>query len=127
MQKTVVVLGKGETAGKPIANYLTGLGLKPITIDSKTENAENMLKEADIVISAVGKSNVVNSTNLKQDAILIGVGMHKDTDGLFRGDYDEKEVSQVVSFYTPTPGGVGPLNVVSLFENLVLATENSSQ
>jgi methylenetetrahydrofolate dehydrogenase (NADP+) / methenyltetrahydrofolate cyclohydrolase len=126
-KKSVVVIGKGKTAGKPIINYLKQLGVTPLIIDSKTINPEQILRTADVVISAVGKSGVVLKENLKNGAILIGVGMHKEEDGKFHGDFDEVEISEKVSYYTPTPGGVGPVNVACLLQNLVEAAETLSK
>lgn len=123
--KNIVVLGKGETAGGPIINLLTRKGFSPTIIDSKTINKDSLLQNADIVISAVGKQNIINSSNLKKGAILIGVGMHMEK-GRLCGDYREKEIANIASFYTPTPGGVGPVNVSMLLKNLIEATEKSS-
>ena len=114
------VLGKGETAGGPIARGLRKLGVEPQIIDSRTENPEEILKSADVIISCVGKSGVVRSENIKKGVILIGVGTHGEDLGL-RGDYNEQEIEQVAAAFTPTPGGVGPVNLSYLFSNLVKA------
>lgn len=123
--KNIVVLGKGQTAGGPIINLLTKKGLSPTVIDSKTVNKDSILQNADIIISAVGKQNIINSSNIKKGVILIGVGMHMEK-GKLCGDYREKEISDIASFYTPTPGGVGPVNVSMLLKNLIEAAEKSS-
>jgi methylenetetrahydrofolate dehydrogenase (NADP+) / methenyltetrahydrofolate cyclohydrolase len=123
--KNIVVLGKGETAGRPIINHLNELGIHPQIIDSKTNNKDALISHGDIIISAVGKEDVINSSALKKGAILIGVGMHKSDEGKFKGDYKEENVDGIASFYTPTPGGVGPVNVACLLQNLVEAFENS--
>jgi methylenetetrahydrofolate dehydrogenase (NADP+)/methenyltetrahydrofolate cyclohydrolase len=122
----VVVVGKGETGGKPIIKMLKQMGIEPQVIDSKTPNKEAITKAADIIISAVGKSNVVKPEMLKKGVILIGVGLHKGNDGKLHGDYDEEKIKKIASFYTPTPGGVGPINVAMLLKNLVKAAENLS-
>lgn len=124
IHQNFVVLGKGETAGGPIVNGLKQLGFEPMLIDSKTQNPEAILQNADIIISAVGKSSVIKPENVKPDAILIGVGTHGE-DGKLRGDYYDHEVEQKVKFYTPTPGGVGPVNLSFLFDNLVTAAEKN--
>jgi methylenetetrahydrofolate dehydrogenase (NADP+)/methenyltetrahydrofolate cyclohydrolase len=121
--KTIVILGKGETAGRPIINYFRKNEIEPIVIDSKTKNKNELIKKADILISAVGKRGVLDSSNLKKGIILIGVGLSADDEGKTKGDYDETEIEKVASFYTPTPGGVGPVNVTLLLENLVRAAE----
>lgn len=115
--KKMVVLGTGETAGQPIINYFREYGIKPIVIDTKTQDKNTLIKEADIVISAVGKI-IINSSNIKKDVVLIGVGMHAQ-EGKLYGDYNEEEIKNIASFYSPTPGGVGPVNVAMLLKNLV--------
>jgi methylenetetrahydrofolate dehydrogenase (NADP+)/methenyltetrahydrofolate cyclohydrolase len=122
--KKIVVLGKGETAGQPIIDYFRAREIKPIIIDSKTKNKNAVLKTADIIVSAVGKWGVINSADLKNGVILIGVGLSADDEGKTKGDYNDAEVEQIASFYTPTPGGVGPVNVALLLENLVQASES---
>lgn len=121
----VVVVGKGETGGKPISRELNKLKIKHVVIDSKTKNPENQIGNADIVITAVGRSGIIKSSSIKKGAILISIGLHKGKDGKLRGDYNDEEIKNIVSFYTPTPGGVGPVNVAMLFKNLVEAAEKS--
>ena len=120
----ITVIGKGLTAGKPVIKALGKEGIEPSIISSKTENREEILKNSDIVITAVGKPRIIEKNDLKTGVILIGVGMHREMDGKFHGDYEEKEISEITSFYTPTPGGVGPLNVAMLLKNVVEAAEN---
>jgi len=122
--KKIVVVGKGETGGKPVIEMLRKMNIEPSIIDSKTSNPEALTKKADIIISAVGKSDVVKSEMLKKGVILIGVGLSKGSDGKLHGDYDEEKIKNIASFYTPTPGGVGPVNVAMLLENLVTAAKN---
>jgi methylenetetrahydrofolate dehydrogenase (NADP+)/methenyltetrahydrofolate cyclohydrolase len=124
--KRVVVIGKGETGGKTIINLLRKNCVEPFIIDSKTENRDERIKEGDVVISAVGKSGVVTGLNLKKGAILIGVGIFSEN-GKTRGDYDAAEIENIASYYSPTPGGVGPVNVSMLMENVVEATETLSK
>ena len=124
--KKIAVIGKGETAGRPIIDLLKKHKLQPQIIDSKTENKEKLLKEADIIITAVGKT-ILSTKQFKKGAILIGVGIYTDDTGKLRGDYNNSDVENVASFYSPTPGGVGPVNVACLMENLVKAAENSSR
>lgn len=117
--KNIVVLGKGEAGGHLIIKGLKKLGIKPAIIDSQTKNPQKLSQSADILICAVGKSGVVKSENLKKGVILIGIGMFRGADELLHGDYEEDDIKNVASFYTPVPGGVGPLNVVFLFKNLL--------
>lgn len=121
--KKISIVGKGITAGKPTINLFKKMGIKITIIDSKTSNMEAILKNSDIIISAVGKDRIIKPEDIKNGAVLIGIGMHV-VDGKLKGDYEEDEIKNVASFYTPTPGGVGPLNVTMLMKNLVEATEN---
>ena len=122
--KTIVVVGKGKTGGKPIINSFKKMGINPIVIDSKTKNPENLTRTADIIISAVGKPQVIKLNMIRRGVILISIGLHKSSDGKLHGDYEEEEIKDTSSFYTPTPGGVGPVNVAMLLENLVTVAEN---
>lgn len=123
--KNIVVLGKGKAGGMPVHNLLRAKGIEHRVIDSKTEHREALMKEADIIISAVGKRHVVTSDSIKQGVILIGVGMNLDENKKLFGDYDAEEIKDKASYYTPTPGGVGPVNVACLLKNLITAAEYS--
>jgi methylenetetrahydrofolate dehydrogenase (NADP+)/methenyltetrahydrofolate cyclohydrolase len=120
--KNTVIVGKGETAGKPIAAAFAKKQCATSIISSKTPNPVEIMKTADIIISCVGKQRVVTHGALKPGVILISVGLSRGEDGKLHGDYEEGEIKNIASFYTPTPGGVGPLNIASLMQNLVLAT-----
>lgn len=121
--KSFAVLGKGETAGLPIINYLNKQGIKPAVVDSKTENRGEVIKNSEIVISAVGKENTLRANELKKGAILIGVGLSSNSEGKLVGDFNQEEIESVVSAYSPTPGGVGPVNVAILLENLISSAQ----
>ncbi len=123
--KKIVVIGKGTTAGKPVINLLEKYKIKFKKVDSKTKDKNKIFKLTDIIISAVGK-NIINKENIKKGVVLIGIGMHTGSDGELKGDYNQEEIANKVSFYTPTPGGVGPVNVAMLMKNLVEATENQN-
>lgn len=126
-KQKIVLLGKGETGGKPILEYLTKLHIHPTVIDSKTAKPESQIMQADIVISAVGKPGIIKAESLKQGVILLGVGMTQGEGRILLGDYKEKEIEQTASYFTPTPRGVGPVNVAMLLENLVTAAERQTQ
>lgn len=126
INQSVLVVGKGETAGKPTIEWLNSERADYNTIDTKTSDPCQYIKNADIIISAVGKSNVINPSCLKKGVVLIGIGTHKH-DGKIIGDYDEVAVKQIAKAYTPTPGGVGPLNLAYLFQNLVTAAEKAAK
>ena len=122
--KKISVVGRGVTAGGPIIKTLVKIGVQPLTVASQTQNRAEILKNSDIIISAVGKANIIKKSDIKKGAILVGVGMFKGRDGKFHSDYEEDDIKDIASFYTPTPGGVGPVNVAMLLSNLVKAAEN---
>lgn len=123
--KKVVVMGKGKTGGQPVIDVLAERGVNVSVIDSSTTFVKEKTLEADIIITAVGKPEILTPDMIKKDTILIGIGMSMDENGKFVGDYNEDQIKDKASWYTPIPGGVGPVNVACLMENLVIATENS--
>ncbi len=122
--KKIAVVGSGVTAGGPMIKTFGRIAIKPQVITSKTESREEILKNSDIVICAVGKPNVIKKAELKNGVVLIGVGMYRGKDEKFHSDYEEDDIKDTASFYTPTPGGVGPINVAMLLSNLIIAAKN---
>ncbi|KKS96680.1 MAG: Methylenetetrahydrofolate dehydrogenase (NADP+) / Methenyltetrahydrofolate cyclohydrolase, methylenetetrahydrofolate dehydrogenase (NADP+) / methenyltetrahydrofolate cyclohydrolase [Candidatus Gottesmanbacteria bacterium GW2011_GWA2_43_14] len=120
--KKILVIGRGETAGKPIAKYLTKNKIQFTVAHSSTENLKSATLSADIIISAVGKPNIVRHEMIPNKTILIGVGLHPENDRL-ETDYIQEEIADKALFYTPVPGGVGPVNVAMLMTNVVIAAE----
>jgi methylenetetrahydrofolate dehydrogenase (NADP+)/methenyltetrahydrofolate cyclohydrolase len=98
-------------------------GYKPVVVDRQTKTPDDIIRQADIVISAVGREGVINENNIKKGSILIGVGILKDGNESLQGDYNEDVIKNIAAAYTPTPGGVGPLNVAYLLSNLIEATK----
>lgn len=123
-QKNIVIIGRGETAGKPIAAAFAKKQCATSIIHSKTSNPNEILKTADIIVSCVGKEKVVTGDAIKPGAILISVGLWRDDKGKLHGDYEEEEVKNIASMYTPTPGGIGPVNIACLIQNLVKAASH---
>jgi len=119
--KKVVIVGRGETAGKPIATALARHQCATSIIHTQTPNPIEITKAADIIISCVGKREIITADAVKPGVILISVGLTRGEDGKLHGDYEEEDIENIASFYTPTPGGVGPLNIASLMQNLVKA------
>ena len=120
-RQNIVVIGRGETAGKPITDYLIQQGCNVSVCHSQTSEKEKRraLTHADIIISCVGKQGIITPNEIKKGVILISVGIWRDSEGKLHGDYEEDDIKKIASFYTPTPGGVGPVNVACLLENLV--------
>jgi len=122
-KQNIVLIGKGPTGGGPILEYFKTLDVKPTIIDSKTKDPSALMKKADIIVSAVGRENVVKATDIKKGVILISVGILRGENKKLKGDYDAEAIQDKAAFYTPTPGGVGPVNVAKLMENLITAAE----
>jgi methylenetetrahydrofolate dehydrogenase (NADP+)/methenyltetrahydrofolate cyclohydrolase len=120
-EKHIVVIGRGATAGAPIFHYLQKKHTRVTQIHSQTPDPQSHIKNADIIISCVGRERVVTRDSVKPGAILISVGIWRDAKGKLRGDYEENDVADIAGWYTPTPGGVGPVNVACLMQNLIKA------
>jgi len=118
-RENIAVIGRGETAGRPIATMLTSCECSPSIVHSQTPHPTETLKHATIVICCVGAPHVITKTNISRGVILIAVGLFRGADGKLHGDYEEDEIKDIASFYTPTPGGVGPVNVAALMQNLI--------
>lgn len=120
--KNIVVLGRGKTAGAPTKALLESRGFKVEVITRDTENPDEIIRESDIVISATGQKNIVNGSNVRTGSYVIGVGVGREiVEGAQKtfGDINEEEISQIAKLYCPTIGGIGPLTIVSLLENVV--------
>lgn len=117
--KKIVLIGRGLTGGRAIAKALSYFKISYLQLHSQTPSPERYLKEADIIITAVGKK-VVFPEMLKPGVVLINAGLRKEGKSL-KGDYDETEIKNIASFYTPTPGGLGPIDVIYLYKNLLEA------
>lgn len=122
VKKKILVIGRGETAGLPIADYFKKTGIKITVAHSQTNNLKKLCSTADIIVSCIGKPEIVRQDMVTNRTIIIGVGLHTE-DGKLQADYNQQQIASKVAFYTPVPGGVGPVNVACLMENLVLASE----
>lgn len=116
--KHVVVIGRSNLVGKPVAQMMLRRDATVTICHSKTENLAEITKTADILISAVGK-NVVGEKNIKLNSVVIDVGIFKDLSGRIRGDVEFDEISNKASYISPVPGGVGPMTIASLMLNTV--------
>lgn len=123
--QNVVVIGKGFTGGGPIVKKLSKY-TRVHVIDHTTQNPKDISKQGDIIISCVGKKNIITKDSIKKGASLIGIGIYKDAD-LMKGDYDEDEIKDTASLYTPTPKGTGPVTVACLLENVVISAKQANR
>lgn len=119
--KKIVLVGRGITGGKPIGKTMSYLKINYINVNSKTIDPENYYKNADLIITSVGKK-VIEAGMLKPGVILINIGLRRENSKL-QGDYDVKEIEDIASFYTPTPGGIGLIDVAYLYKNLIEAAK----
>ena len=116
--KHAVVIGKSNLVGKPLAILLLQEGATVTICHSKTNNLREITKQADILISAVGKKDLITKDMIKEKAIVIDVGINR-VDGKIYGDVDFENVKSIVSYITPVPGGVGPMTVAMLLSNVI--------
>ena len=119
--KNAVVLGRSETVGKPMAMLLLNANATVTVCHSKTKNIADICRNADILVSAVGKAKFVTADMVKEGAVIIDVGMNRDENGKLCGDVDFEEVKEKASYITPVPGGVGPMTITMLMYNTYLA------
>ena len=121
--KTAVVIGRSNIVGKPMLQCLLSKDATVTICHSKTQILEEVVKRADIVIAAIGKPNFVTGSMIKEGAVVIDVGINRLEDGTLCGDVNYEEASQKASYITPVPGGVGPMTVAMLVENVVQAAK----
>lgn len=121
--KKIVVLGQGNLVGKPVTHLLRTRGFSVTTIDSKTENADSLLKEADVIISGIGQGKFLTGSMIKEGAVVVDAGTSEDN-GAVVGDVDLESVKNIASFVSPTPGGVGPVTVAILLKNVLVVAQN---
>ena len=121
--KHAVVIGRSNIVGKPLAQCLLQKNATVTICHSKTKNIAEITKTADILISAVGKTNMVTADMVKDGAVVIDVGMNRNEAGKLVGDVDFENVKQKASYITPVPGGVGPMTIAMLMNNVIKATE----
>ncbi len=119
--KKIVIAGRGLTGGQPIGKCFSQLKINYLSLNSKTYNPEEYYRDADIIITTTGKK-ILKAENIKPGAILINIGLRKE-EGILKGDYDEKEVDKIASYYSQTPGGLGPIDVLYLFNNVIEAAK----
>jgi len=116
----VVVVGRSDLVGKPSANLLINEGATVTICHSQTKDLKAETITADILVVAVGKKHLITSDMVKKDVIIIDVGINKDNDKLY-GDVDFEEIQNKASYITPVPGGVGPMTIAMLSQNIYIA------
>ena len=121
--KRAVIIGRSNIVGKPLIQCLLNKNATVTICHSRTKNIDEITKEADILIAALGKPKFVKENMVKENAVVIDVGINRNEDGKLVGDVDFENVSKKASFITPVPGGVGPMTIAMLMNNVVKAAK----
>jgi len=124
--KHAVVIGRSNIVGKPMALMLLQQNATVTVCHSATPDLKVMTLQADVIVAAVGKRNVLTADMVKPGAVVLDVGMNRDDEGKLCGDVDFEGVKQVASHITPVPGGVGPMTITMLLVNTLEAAERAS-
>ena len=125
--KHAVVIGRSNIVGKPMALMLLQKNATVTICHSATKDLKAMTLQADVIVAAVGKVNVLTADMVKPGAVVIDVGMNRNAEGKLCGDVDFASVKQVASHITPVPGGVGPMTITMLLVNTLEAAERVAQ
>ncbi len=123
--KECVVVGRSNIVGKPMAMLLLRENATVTVCHSRTKNLKEVCKRADILVAAVGKPKMIDASYVKDGAVVIDVGIHRNENGKLCGDVDLDSVEPVCSAITPVPGGVGPMTIAMLMNNCVEAGLNN--
>ena len=123
--KHAVVIGRSNTVGKPMALMLLAAQATVTVCHSATDNIKQHTLQADVVVAAVGRRNILTADMVKPGAIVIDVGMNRDDNGKLCGDVDFAAIKEVASHITPVPGGVGPMTITMLLVNTLNSAERS--
>ena len=122
--KNAVVIGRSNIVGKPLSQCLLSKNATVTICHSRTKNIHEITANADILVAALGKPKYVKGNMVKEGAVVIDVGINRTDDGKLVGDVDFETVSQKASYITPVPGGVGPMTIAMLMNNVVKAAKN---
>ena len=122
--KNVVIIGRSNIVGKPLIQCMLRKDATVTVCHSKTQNIEEYTKKADIIIVAIGKAKFLEADMVKDGAVIIDVGINRNSEGKLVGDVDFENVEKKASYITPVPGGVGPMTIAMLMENVVNAAKN---
>ena len=121
--KHAVVIGRSNIVGKPMALMLLQKNATVTICHSATQDLKAMTLQADVIVAAVGKRNILTSDMVKPGAVVLDVGMNRNEEGKLCGDVDFAGVEQVAGYITPVPGGVGPMTITMLLVNTLEAAE----
>lgn len=119
--KHAVVIGRSHIVGQPVSKLLLQANATVTILHSRSKDMSKHLKDADVIVSAVGKPGLVNKDVVKEGAVIIDVGNTPDENGKLKGDVEYDEVKEIAGAITPVPGGVGPLTITMVLNNTLLA------
>ena len=119
--KNAVVIGRSHIVGQPVSKLLIQQNATVTVLHSRSQNVHEHLKNADIIVSAVGRPGMVKKEDVKEGAVVIDVGNTPDENGKLKGDVEYDEVSEVAGAITPVPGGVGPMTITMVLNNTLIA------
>ncbi|HEM3636342.1 TPA: bifunctional methylenetetrahydrofolate dehydrogenase/methenyltetrahydrofolate cyclohydrolase [Streptococcus suis] len=125
--KSALVIGRSNIVGKPMAQLLLDANATVTIAHSRTKNLPDLARQADILVVAIGRGHFVTKEFVKPGAVVIDVGMNRDENGKLIGDVKYDEVSEVASYITPVPGGVGPMTITMLMEQTYEACVRSAK
>ena len=117
--KRAVVIGRGDISGLPIAAMLQNKNATVTICHSHTQGLKDICKDADILVSSIGRAEYINSEYVKNGGVVIDVGTNRNSEGKLVGDVDFNSVKDIAGYITPVPGGVGPMTIACLFDNLI--------
>jgi len=117
--KRAVVIGRGDISGLPIAAMLQNKNATVTICHSHTQGLKDICKDADILVSSIGRPEYINSEYVKKGIVVIDVGTNRNSEGKLVGDIDFNSVKDIAGYITPVPGGVGPMTIACLFDNLI--------
>lgn len=124
--KKIVVLGQGMLVGKPVTALLRARNLSPEIITNETSNKEEIIKQADVIISGMGKGKYLTGAMIKEGVVLIDAGTSESEGGIV-GDVDLESVKEIAGYVSPVPGGVGPVTVAMLLNNVLTVAKSISK
>ncbi|MBZ6509250.1 bifunctional methylenetetrahydrofolate dehydrogenase/methenyltetrahydrofolate cyclohydrolase FolD [Staphylococcus aureus] len=119
--KNAVVIGRSHIVGQPVSKLLLQKNASVTILHSRSKDMASYLKDADVIVSAVGKPGLVTKDVVKEGAVIIDVGNTPDENGKLKGDLDYDAVKEIAGAITPVPGGVGPLTITMVLNNTLLA------
>ncbi|HCW7272758.1 TPA: bifunctional methylenetetrahydrofolate dehydrogenase/methenyltetrahydrofolate cyclohydrolase FolD [Staphylococcus aureus] len=119
--KNAVVIGRSHIVGQPVSKLLLQKNASVTILHSRSKDMASYLKDADVIVSAVGKPSLVTKDVVKEGAVIIDVGNTPDENGKLKGDVDYDAVKEIAGAITPVPGGVGPLTISMVLNNTLLA------